>query len=195
MDSRLASTAERLSGLIPNLWQGLGDELDLAAGGLASLMLAEPLQNFHRTEPLPPKYYEKLSSRVQRMTAGTLPPHGLWITGYYLNSAIFRIGAAREKIRMVLRTLRKRGWQAGTGPDSLLPDSDFDKLHTEYTDLKHRWGGLVAGRTVSYDQAVMALQELIEAFEALKGEGPLLAEEALRWVKEKPRKTGRRKHK
>jgi len=45
---------------------------------------------------LPEEYYSKLAQRVKLMANGTLPPYGRWISGYYFNSALLRLGARFE---------------------------------------------------------------------------------------------------
>jgi hypothetical protein len=160
LDARFKSIAETLSGLMPELSERLGDLLDLAAGGLASLIRANQLGYKDRTYPLPEQYYENLCIRVHKMGTGTLPQTGAWLAGYFLNSALLRIGAAREKLRGVLTALDRQKKHTGP-PHRSLSNGDFDVLHQEYRSLKHDLQGLRNARGVTYEQTIEALDELV----------------------------------
>lgn len=169
LDKRLADCALRLSKLLL-LRKELGDVLDLVAGALASLICAEKLEYKDREaeEELPWEYYIKLSERVKKMAAGTLPPHGRWISGYYFNSALLRIGIARDQIRHLLSSLDKKNKTIYQDQKPSLREADIDELHREYRKLKHELRGLREGRRIKFDQAVEALVELISVLEARK---------------------------
>ena len=139
----------------------LGDLLDITSGALASLIRAEQLEYIHRGEALPPEYYPKLSERVARMTAGTLPPHGRWIAGYYFNSALLRLGAAREITKRLLDKLDKG--KLPPGPN--LKSMSLDCVYAEYCSLKHDLRSLRVGRNVTFEHALQALDELIAVLE------------------------------
>jgi hypothetical protein len=160
LGARFESIAETLCGLIPELSERLGDLLDLAAGGLSSLIRANQLGYKDRTYPLPKQYYENLCVRVHKMGTGTLPQSGAWLAGYFLNSALLRIGAAREKLRGVLTALDRQ--KKHTGPrHRSLSKGEFDVLHEEYRSLKHDLHGLRNARGVTFEQTVDALDELV----------------------------------
>lgn len=134
------------------------DLLDLAAGAAASPLRAEQLGYQDRNGPLPDEYYDALRIRVQRMAGGTLPPHGRWISGYYFNSALMRIGACRDQLRRILQRAARQQGQAARGLQS-------DQLIGEANRLKHERLGLSPGRTISFDSAVSALQDLVDAID------------------------------
>lgn len=159
MEQRLKDAAKILSELVLAFPpEHLGDVVDITAGALASLIRAEELQYLDRIdEELPKEYYAKLSERVQKMTAGTLPPRGRWISGYYFNSALLRLGAAREITKRLLDALDKG--KRHQGPN--LKAMKFDKLYGEYCSLKHNLRSLRVGRKVTFEQALEALDELI----------------------------------
>lgn len=183
VDPRLVEIAEKLSTLVAALpHDRLGDLLDLTAGGLASLTLARQHRYQDRPEPLPKDYYEKLCERVERMAAGTVPSRGRWISGYHFNSAIFRIAAVRVKTRALLKGIDRQNKQREGQLRASLPDTDFDQLHNEYRELKHGPAGLAAGRQVTFDLAVEALQEVIAVLDARKSE---LADPRTRFPKAK----------
>ena len=137
----------------------VGDLLDLTAGALASLIRAQELAYKDRMdEELPPEYYPKLTERVAKMANGTLPPRGRWISGYYFNSALLRLGAAREMTTKLFNSLDKR--KSHVGP-SLNP-KHLDSVYKEYLRLKHDLRSLRLGRDVTFEQAVQGLVELID---------------------------------
>ncbi len=164
MNQRLANLAGRLATLILELPR-IGPLLDLAAGALASLLKAQAMDYRGRDEDeeLPPAYYVKLSERVKRMASGTLPPKGRWISGYYFNSALMRLGAAREQTRGLLAFLDKRCKQRGKMPT--LKSTEIDHVHREVNTLKHSLQGLHGGRLVTFWQAVEAMEELVSVLE------------------------------
>lgn len=152
LDPRLVTASATLSKLIMDVPR-LGDLLDLAAGALASLIKANQLEYQDRKVELPPEYYPKLSERVRKMGDGTLPPRGLWISGYYFNSALLRLAAGRDQLRRVLSKVNKQR----PGAVQELPTDD---LHEEGGRLKHQLSGLKK-RNVQFDNAVEALEEML----------------------------------
>ena len=77
----------------------------------------------------------------------------LWISGYYFNSALLRLAAARDQLRRVLSQINKH--RPGAVPELLTDD-----LHKEGGRLKHELSGLKK-RSVKFDNAVEALEELL----------------------------------
>ena len=145
----------------------LGDLVDLIIGALASLIRAEQLGYKDRIgEELPPEYYAKLSERVRRMAAGKLPPHGRWLSGYYFNSALLRLGAAREITGRLFNALDKG--KATPGPN--VKRASIDGVYQEYCSLKHDLRSLRIGRCVTYQQAIEAFDELVAALNRRRGE-------------------------
>lgn len=171
MDQRLIHAAEKLSELVLALSYGrFGALLDLTIGGLASFIEAQRLKYDNREDPLPPEYYKKLSERTKKMASGTLPQHGRWLSGYYFNSGLMRLGAAREQIRKLLCVLDKQKNEAERKLSPSLVDTAIDELYQEYNQLKHDLLGLSGGRRVTFEQAVEALADLVEVLDARKCE-------------------------
>lgn len=148
---------ERLSRLIREV-PPLRDLLDFVVGASASLMRAEQLGFQEREFSLPPDYYEKLAERTTRMAHGTLPWHGLWISGYYFNSGLIRLWQTRDVMRDLLDKVRPRR-------ELLKPDED---LKAEAERLKHEPLGLGPTRTVSQERAIELLEDLVSAIEQEK---------------------------
>ena len=131
----------------------LGDLFDLSAGVLASLIKANELEYQDRDEELPPEYYPKLSERVRKMSEGTLPPRGFWISGYYFNSALMRLAAVRDQLRRVLHEINNQR------PDSVT-ELPTDELHIEGDRLKHQIPGLRT-RKVQFEEVIEAFEETL----------------------------------
>jgi hypothetical protein len=151
-DERLVKACEVLAELIPTVPR-LGDLFDLSAGVLASLIKANELEYQDRDEELPPEYYPKLSERVRKMREGTLPPRGLWISGYYFNSALMRLAAVRDQLRRVLREINNQR----PGSVAELPT---DELHLEGDRLKHQIPGLRT-RKIRFEEVIQAFEETL----------------------------------
>jgi hypothetical protein len=145
----------------------LGDLLDLTAGALAGLIRAQELEYQDRVgEELPPEYYGKLSERIAKMANGTLPPHGRWISGYYFNSALLRLGAAREMTKRLLDSLDKRNPRKGSN----LKPIGLDTIYAEYCSLKHNLRSLRLGRNITLQQVVGGLVELVDVLSKRRDE-------------------------
>jgi hypothetical protein len=161
MDRRLAEAARSLSELVAIFPpEHLGDLVDLTIGALASLIRADQLkyQDEDRIgKELPPEYYSKLSERVRRMSSGTLPPHGRWLSGYYFNSGLLRLGAAREMTQKLLAYLDKGKPHVGSN----IAQVTVDDVYQEYCSIKHHLRSLRMGRRVTFAQAVQSLDELV----------------------------------
>ncbi|MBI4479228.1 MAG: hypothetical protein HY651_04310 [Acidobacteria bacterium] len=164
-DERLSATARNLAKLISTLPKQLRDLLDLEVGALASLIRADDLDYQDRPDPLPDEYYDTLHNRVMKMSEGTLPPKGRWLSGYYFNSALLRLGASADKTVGILRSLER---QTKDMDDQSKPLSHPLKLHAVLEEcrlLKHDLAGLGQGRRVKFDEAVKALCDLVSVLE------------------------------
>lgn len=168
VDQQLKSVALSLSGLVEACPpEHLGDLLDLTAGALASFLKARELkyQDDDRIgKALPDDYYGKLACRIRRMAEGTLPPRGRWISGYYFNSALFRLGAARAIARDLFNAVDKLNKTKGKN----LAESRTDQLYEEYRKLKHALRALRTGRNITFAQAVESLANLVDVLESRK---------------------------
>jgi hypothetical protein len=180
MDQRLSKAAEKLSALVSALPANeLGPLLDLTVGGLASLIWAEQLNYLNRKSALPPIYYEGLSDRVEKMAIGTLPPAGPWLAGYYFNSGLMRLGAAREQTRGLLNGLVRKTPELQSMPQ--LTKSELDELHQEVNFLKHDLLGLSGGRRIMFEHAVCGLVELVDVIGAWKKNCQVSVPRSRRW--------------
>ncbi len=159
MDRRLAQASKTLSELIVLFPpEHLGDLLDLTVGALVSLVRAGQLGYKERIgKALSAKYYEKLNRLASGMAKGVLPDDRPWLAGYYFNSALFRLGAAREMTSKLLTSLDKRKATKG----SIVTPAGLDRVYDEYCSLKHDLRSLRMGRRVTFEQAMESLSELV----------------------------------
>jgi hypothetical protein len=97
------------------------------------------------------------------MGNGTLPPRGRWLSGYFFNSALLRIAAARHQTEGLLRAL---GRQAGEASALITLEDRFAEISFDSNQLKHDREGVGAGRTAMWNEAVESLCELLAVLEA-----------------------------
>jgi len=111
-----------------------------------------------------------VAQRAKRIAKGSVRTNGKWIAGFYFNNALFRTAAVYHRTLKVVV-----GKQKGYVPD-LLPEArkryplwtsaELDKVHNQVNDLKHTPRGMHDQRTVTYDDAVAAIGELLDLIEA-----------------------------
>lgn len=168
MELRLTEASGTLSDLIAQFPpEHLGDVLDLTAGALVSLIRAKQLGYKERVnKALSAKYYAALSRLVRSMGAGTQPHGGPWLAGYYFNSSLFRLGAAREITSKLLTALDKGKATKGLN----IAGGKVDLVYEEYRSLKHDLRSIRMGRRVTYEQAVEGLCELVRVLEQRRAE-------------------------
>ena len=168
MDRRLTHASKILSELIVLFPpEHLGDLLDLTVGALVSLGHAGQLGYRERVgKTLSAKYYDKLSQLAGVIAEGELPDDRPWLAGYYFNSALFRLGAAREITSKLLTSLDKRKTTKGSNTTP----AELDRVYDEYCSLKHDLRSLRMGRRVTFEQAVQSLDELVRVLNERRGE-------------------------
>jgi hypothetical protein len=159
MEPRLTQASKTLSELIGQFpSEHLGDLVDLTLGALVSLSRAGQLGYKERIgKPLSSKYYDKLIQLANGMAKGVLPEDRPWLAGYYFNSGLFRLGAAREITGKLLSSLDKRKVTKGLN----IPNAKIDVVYEEYRSLKHDLRSIRMGRRITYEQAVESLCELV----------------------------------
>ncbi len=72
----------------------------------------------------------------------------------------------RALARAVTRSFTENARLTAIGATTPLSNTNIHRLHGEVNDLKHTPQGLYGGRNVTYPQAVAAVDELLELFEA-----------------------------
>ncbi len=111
-----------------------------------------------------------VTQRAVQIAKGKVRTNGQWIAGFYFNNALFRTAAVYHRILKIVV-----GKQKAYVPE-LLPDArkcyprwtcaKLDKVHSQVNDLKHTPRGVHDQRTVTYDDAVAAIGELLDLIEA-----------------------------
>ncbi|HVS05761.1 MAG TPA: hypothetical protein VHK65_06300 [Candidatus Dormibacteraeota bacterium] len=158
-EARLATILEKLGDLVLGV-PALRDLLDFAIGAAASFMRADQLGYKDRSFALPGDYYEHLAARAKWMAKGSLPPYGLWISGYYFNSGLLRLWSVRDQLGRLEEDIAGR--PAGAAPIPV-------KLRDEANRLKHQLSGLGEKRELTFAEAVALLDELVSIVDQRKG--------------------------
>jgi hypothetical protein len=155
--SNLDKSAEALAVLTETL-PGLLDILDLLAGAVYSLQMAESLGFRDRPGEFKPQYKENLVKRLKRMSKQNLPSSGLWLAGLHFNSGIQRLAACYRRSQGVFKRLHRR-FQSSRGGD--FATDDLERLRVEANKIKHDEYGLLSGRQVAFAVAVAGLGDLL----------------------------------
>jgi hypothetical protein len=145
--------------------------LDDLLGAVYSLIYATNYDYDERQKPLRPLDFQAVLIRAQDMAACKVRTEGKWTAGFYFNNALFRIAAiyhrslkivtGRERTRLYVDALRP----TARASFPKWTDANLAKLHKEVNGLKHTPDGIYKGRDVKFDQAVKALDELLNLIE------------------------------
>jgi hypothetical protein len=102
---------------------------------------------------------------------------GKWTAGYYFNSALFRLAAVYHRalktiagkeneeiyIYKLLPTVTEQ-FQSWT--NEVWEYENSARVYTQVNKLKHKPGGVYAGRAMTFDEAVHATDELLNLIES-----------------------------
>ena len=107
--------------------------------------------------------------RAGQIAKGRVRTNGQWIAGFYFNNALFRTAAVYHRILKIV--VGEKAFVPVLLPKAqgLYPrwtNSELDKVHNQVNDLKHTPRGVHDQRTVTYDDAVAAIGELLDLIEA-----------------------------
>jgi hypothetical protein len=149
--------AEALATLTETL-PGLLDILDMLAGAVYSLQMAERLGFRDRPGELKPQYKENLAKRLRRMSTRNLPSGGLWLAGLHFNSGMQRLAACYRRSQDVFKRLHRRFGSVGGGD---FTTDNLERIRLEVNKIKHDEYGLLSGRQVAFAVAVGGLADLI----------------------------------
>jgi hypothetical protein len=151
--------------------------LDDLLGAVYSLIYARNHGYDERQQSLSPKDIQAVHIRAADMSAGKVRTEGKWTAGFYFNNALFRLAAiyhralkiitGRENEKLYVETLRpiaetlfqnwtKQKWTY----------ANLTKLHKQVNELKHGADGIYEGRDVRFEEAVRAVDELLNLIEA-----------------------------
>jgi hypothetical protein len=143
----------------------LAGSLDDFLGAVYALIQAKRHGFSDRTGPIEIAAVEK---RAQRIAAGRVRTDGKWVAGFYFNNALFRISAIYHRI--LKSVVGEKAYVPVLLPkvQALYPqwtNSKLDMVHNQVNDLKHTPRGVHDQRTVTYDDAVAAVDELLALIE------------------------------
>ena len=154
----------------------LAGTLDEFLGALYALTLAR-VQGFVDRPAGTPIELLVLQKRSAQLAHGRVRLEGKWMAGFHFNSALLRLAAVYHRgLKILTGDIRPRVY-VGDLLKTLQPDyttwtghtwsnANINRLHDEVNDLKHTPQGLFGGRSVAYAEAVAAVGELLELFEA-----------------------------
>jgi hypothetical protein len=176
----LQELSNRLAKLLDDLPnnEGIVDVFDFLLGAIYSLQHLEGVFVWNRRGQHFPNYKIKVSLYLSEYGENH---NQHWINGYFLNSALQRIAGCYDRIPKLLSS---SGGERETHPrmQSFLGISDADNqltkwwaVYKEVNILKHDQQGLATGRSVTKDDAVQALSEIVSALENKVGELKSLA--------------------
>lgn len=149
--------------------------LDDLLGAVYSLIYARHHKYSERKQPLSSKDIQNVHVRATDIRESKVRTEGQWTAGYYFNSALFRIAAVYH------RALKTVAGKEDLYPNDLLPivDTQFQvwkgeawchgkttTVYRQVNKIKHKADGIYRGRGVVFDDAVQALQELLNLIEA-----------------------------
>jgi hypothetical protein len=108
--------------------------------------------------------------RAAQIAKGRVRTDGQWVAGFYFNNALFRTAAVYHRILKIV-VGQERGYVPALLPEAQKryprwTSAEIDKVHNQVNDLKHTPRGVHDQRTVTYDDAVAAIGELLDLIEA-----------------------------
>jgi hypothetical protein len=110
-----------------------------------------------------------VAQRAAEIAKGRVRTGGQWIAGFYFNSALFRTAAVYHRILKIVVGKDANVDKLRRAAQSLYPQWTCAKLglvNGQVNDLKHTPRGVHDQRTVTYDDALAAICELLDLIEA-----------------------------
>jgi hypothetical protein len=118
------------------------------------------------------EYSDQLDRISQELVKGQLPEGGLWLAGFFFNSALMRIAAGYHILlrRMFSVSDGSREKLAKRAIEECKVNQDdidmLNKVYQDVNDFKHEGGKLLKYRRIeSINDAILAGQKLISLFE------------------------------
>ncbi len=161
LHSRIQSDAARLKSLLIGLpnHDAITDVLDYVLGAYYGLTRAIEFGFIDRPGPWHSTYRPHLTKYLEEIT-NNIPPHDSWLAGFFFNSGIQRLAACFDRIPKLLGVKRA---DAHTQMRSI-NKADFtawEKVYVEVNAFKHYPAGKSAGRSVTLNDALQALEQAI----------------------------------
>lgn len=145
----------------------LAGSLDDFLGAVYALIQAKHHQFADRAgRPIDITPVEKRAAQIAK---GRVRTNGQWIAGFYFNNALFRTAAVYNRILKIVVGKADKLDKLRREAQILYPHWTCSKLglvNSQVNDLKHTPRGVHDLRTVTYDDAVAAIGELLYLIEA-----------------------------
>ena len=148
----------------------LAGSIDDLLGAVYALIQAKHHQFKDRDRPI---NITPVAQRAGRIASGRMRTNGQWIAGFYFNNALFRTAAIYHRILKIV--VGKKAHMPVLLPkaQALYPhwtNCKLDLVHNQVNDLKPTPRGVHDQITVTYDDAVAAVGELLDLIEASTAE-------------------------
>ena len=176
---KLTALARRIAQLLgsdPPVKQSLQACLDDLLGAVYSLMYAKRYKFVSRPQALGQKDIGNVLIRARKMAASKLRTEGKWTAGFYFNNALFRTAAVYHRslkvttgdetsgIKILIKKVEGLYKQA-RGVD--WTSKGAMKVNCEVNSLKHTANGIISGRKIQFEDAIAAIDEVLNLIEAL----------------------------
>jgi hypothetical protein len=168
---RLMRYAARIAALLQHRGVKTDDELkgslDELLGSVYSLVISRQLEYDDRIDK--PKDDQPILDRAQQLGKGEIRMDGKWMAGYYMNSSTYRTASVHHRILKIITGKDGRAdaekdirldYPTWTGGKVWNADN-LDKVRREANDLKHTEEGLYPSRGLTYEQALLAIDEIL----------------------------------
>lgn len=158
-------------------WEACLDDL---LGAVYGFYYAKRHAYADRNTSLNPEYMRLVRTRATDMSNLRVRTEGLWTAGFYFNSALFRVAAVYHRSLKIVAGKEASVLEFAdllSKAEKLFKDSqkhdwtntNLGKVNSEVNDLKHAGSGIYDGRHVQFDDALQALDEMVNFIEALRG--------------------------
>lgn len=150
------------------------DCLDYVTGAVFALLSMSQHKYWDRHGSFLTDYKRRLVGHLRNMAAGA-PLNEYWIGGFYFYSAAQRVAAAYDRLpRLLLKvpgtdhTSPHELFKRIYGKDDRFPA--WKQIYCEFNPLKHWPEGMSAGKKFSPDDAIKALEEIVEFLQEKQSE-------------------------
>lgn len=170
MKERVSAIASRLHNLIPSSHQQT-TPFNFTVGAIYALRRAEELSYVSKQDAgRGLRMWGEAKQICQTLAkAGTLPEMGEWLAGYFFNDGIIRIAVAYEHlVREVTGAGDNEDYDIDEAKRLGFRDAwlqSWDPVRREMNRLKHKTQKFVDGPLLTYDEAVQALDHLVDALD------------------------------
>jgi|ERR1022692_1157430 hypothetical protein len=110
-----------------------------------------------------------VAQRAAQIAKGRVRTTGQWIAGFYFNNALFRTAAVYDRVLKIVVGKAAKVDKLRREAQILYPHWTCSKLglvNSQVNDLKHTPRGVHDQRTVTYDDCVAAIGELLDLIDA-----------------------------